>query len=212
MERNKDIKLHNDKYNIDFIVYETGYGITYDFEYLGKKHRAFAPHRIGDENEIVHDNLERILNYLDINEKEKTKEKRYNEIIDKNYILLEINDKSEEYYDKVIFSNEELEKNKEVYVHSGLVEDYFVIRSFIRKNDIETEEEVDLTYNPYFMHIDFEGCILGKNTLYIKNNGENTMFISSQLGKMIIRPNEQVKYIKENLWNEKIHLPMSYGE
>ena len=227
MERKGWEKGHNDKYNIDYMTIQ-GFmgGVTCEFSFNDRRYGFTARPGLKplDKNakkgtlnvetneEALNRELENILNYLILNEKEKKAEKRIDKIDSEKYIVFSINEKSQCFYKGFTTSNENINKCLNPYVHDGMVETYFIIRTEDFEGILSKEEnELYFSYNPYFCTLDFESINEAGHDLYVKNEGNECMLFRSYLGVMFVRPGEIVKYCKKNIYKGKITCPTCYG-
>ena len=66
------------------------------------------------------------------------------------------------------------------------------------------------SYEPLFGTLDFDGYP-SENGMYIKNVGDECMFLNIYPGRMLIRPGEQLKCCEKNVLKTKTRIPLCYG-
>ena len=120
-------------------------------------------------------------------------------------ILLAISNKEECYFSDVKVGNKDIEI--ENYVHDGMYETYYVVNFYNRK----THNSCGFSYNPYFRTLDFDS-VPEDASVYIKNVGDECMFLRLNPGRIFIKPREQVKYCEKNYIKEDTRILFCYGK
>ncbi|MBO6119611.1 MAG: hypothetical protein J6P02_04035 [Lachnospiraceae bacterium] len=227
MNRQGWIKGYYDKYDIHYMRI-AGFmgGATCEFEYNGRKygftvHPSVKPIKKGSSKktldietdvEAIERELNNIIQYLMLNEEEKKKDKRVEEITEKNYIKFLISNKENCFFDKITTSNSNINKCLYPYVHDGMVSTYFIIRTDDYKDILkESESGLYFSYNPYFATLYFESMITLGYSLYVENTGDECLLFDSNKGIMLVRPGERLKYCKKNILKKDITVPTCYG-
>lgn len=224
MERVGWKKGYSEKYNIDY-QYISGFmgGVTCEFCYHDKRY-GFTARPVVDlgakktfdmetNEEALDRELDNIMNYLILSERELKEPKRVDEINSKNSILFTISEEAECYFVKFNASNKDINECLDAYVHDGMTSTYFIIRINDFHDVLLNEKEKNLyfAYNPYFRTLDFEDFNDAGYDLYVKNVGKENMLFKAHLGVMLIRPGETVKYCKKNIYKREITCPTCYG-
>ena len=206
MEKIKVNKGFNKKYGIDYKYVCEGFRPYCEFEYNGKKYGFSVHGRLGYTLEANIDNeLTKIIEYSILNDKEKQKEIRFDKIVDKDYYLLVISNKEECYFSDVKVGNKNVEI--EAYEHDGMFSTYYIVNFHNRK----THNSCGFSYNPYFRTLDFDS-VPEDASVYIKNVGDECMFLQLNLGRLFIKPGEQVKYCEKNYIKEDSRILFCYGK
>lgn len=213
---------HNEKYNIDYKYVKAMFsGSTCEFEYKSKKYGFTSHSKFKDatiknskncttkmelmpEGENVDRELEKIVDYLELNEKEKKNKMQFDEIDVKNYYLLIVSNKENCFFCDTEVGNKDLEID--AYEHGGIMSDYYIVNYHNKK----TKDVCGFSYQILFRTLDFD-LLPGEMGLFFKNVGDECLFLRFGNRIIFIRPGEQLKYCEKNFVKDKIRVPECGG-